>query len=102
MRGNISAWAIRQPIPSIVLAAADGGDTYWHRRADGDDPLGMLVFYDAGTVGPTFSSLSFAHLRQDGGLGVTLSLQGHVAAQGYLAWGAGHGPAFGYNFTKFF
>jgi len=66
------------------------------------DPLGMLVFYDAGTVGPTFSSLSFAHLRQDGGLGVTLSLQGHVAAQGYLAWGAGHGPAFGYNFTKFF
>jgi len=25
-----------------------------------------------------------------------------VAAQGYLAWGAGHGPAFGYNFTKFF
>jgi len=66
------------------------------------DPLGLLVFYDAGTVGPTFSSLSFAHLRQDAGLGVTLSLQGHVAAQGYLAWGAGHGPTFGYNFTKFF
>lgn len=66
------------------------------------DPIGFLIYYDAGTVGPAFSSLSFANLRQDGGLGITLSLQGHVAAQGYLAWGAGHGPFFGYNFTKFF
>ena len=62
----------------------------------------ILVFYDAGTVGPTFSSLSFAHLRQDAGFGVALSLQGRIAAQGYLAFGAGHGPTFGYNFTKFF
>ena len=66
------------------------------------DPIGFLLFYDAGTVGSTVSSLSFANLRQDGGMGITLSLQGHVAAQGYLAWGAGHGPFFGYNFTKFF
>jgi hypothetical protein len=62
----------------------------------------ILVFYDAGTVGPTFSSLSFAGLRQDAGVGVALSLGGHIAAQGYLALGAGHGPTFGYNFTKFF
>lgn len=62
----------------------------------------ILVFYDAGTVGSTFSSLSFAHLRQDAGFGVALSLQGRIAAQGYLALGAGHGPTFGYNFTKFF
>jgi hypothetical protein len=62
----------------------------------------VLVFYDAGTVGPAFSSLSFAHLRQDAGFGVALSLQGRIAAQGYLAFGAGHGPTFGYNFTKFF
>jgi hypothetical protein len=62
----------------------------------------ILVFYDAGTVGPTFSSLSFAGLRQDAGVGVALSLGGHIAAQGYLAMGAGHGPTFGYNFTKFF
>jgi hypothetical protein len=62
----------------------------------------ILVFYDAGTVGPTFSSLSFAGLRQDAGFGVALSLQGRIAAQGYLAFGAGHGPTFGYNFTKFF
>jgi enterochelin esterase-like enzyme len=31
------------PIPPIALAAVDGGNTYWHRRADGDDPVGMLV-----------------------------------------------------------
>lgn len=62
----------------------------------------ILVFYDAGTVGPTFSSLSFGGLRQDAGFGVALSLGGHIAAQGYLAMGAGHGPTFGYNFTKFF
>jgi hypothetical protein len=62
----------------------------------------ILIFYDAGTVGPTVSSLSFANLRQDAGVGIALSLHGHIAAQGYLALGAGHGPTFGYNFTKFF
>ena len=62
----------------------------------------ILVFYDAGTVGPTFSGLSFRGLRQDAGFGVALSLKGRIAAQGYLALGAGHGPTFGYNFTKFF
>ena len=65
-------------------------------------PLGLLVFYDAGTVGPNWSSLSFAHLRQDAGLGTTLSLQGNIVAQGYLAWGAGHGPALGFNLAKLF
>jgi hypothetical protein len=66
------------------------------------DPFGLLIFYDAGTVGPTFSSLSFAHLRQDAGLEATLSLQGNVVAQGYLAFGAGGGPTFGFNFAKMF
>lgn len=28
---------------SLVLAAADGGDAYWHPRADGDDPQAMLM-----------------------------------------------------------
>ncbi len=26
----------------FALAAADGGNGYWHPRSDGDDPLGML------------------------------------------------------------
>ncbi|MGN6331233.1 MAG: alpha/beta hydrolase-fold protein [Motilibacteraceae bacterium] len=29
--------------PPFALAAASGGQGYWHPRADGDDPLGMLV-----------------------------------------------------------
>lgn len=66
------------------------------------DPVGLLMFYDVGTVGPTLGSLSFTHLRQDGGFGATFRLQGTVMAQAYLAWGAGHGPMLGYNFSKQF
>jgi len=29
--------------PSFAAITVDGGATYWHRRADGDDPLGMIV-----------------------------------------------------------
>jgi hypothetical protein len=66
------------------------------------DPLGLLLFYEAGTVGQAFSSLSLAHLRQDAGFGMTVSLQHHVVAQGYLGFGAGHGPTLNYNFAKLF
>ncbi|GAA2143492.1 alpha/beta hydrolase [Actinomadura napierensis] len=31
-------------VPPFAIAAVDGGpDSYWHPRADGDDPLGMIV-----------------------------------------------------------
>jgi hypothetical protein len=66
------------------------------------DPIGFAVFYDAGTVGPKFGSLGFGHLRQDAGVGATFRLQGNTAATMYLAWGAGHGPTLGYNFSKLF
>ena len=66
------------------------------------DPLGLLLFYDVGSVVPTFSDLSLAHLRQDGGLGATFRVSGVVVAQTYIAWGAGHGPTLGYSFTKLF
>lgn len=32
-----------KPSRSLVLAAADGGNGYWHPHADGDDPQGMLM-----------------------------------------------------------
>jgi hypothetical protein len=66
------------------------------------DPFGLLLFYDAGTVGPTVGSLSFAHLRQDGGVGTVVRIKNTVVAQAYLAWGAGHGPTLGYNLAKLF
>jgi S-formylglutathione hydrolase FrmB len=30
-------------VAPFALAAVDGGETYWHRRADGDDPETMLL-----------------------------------------------------------
>lgn len=66
------------------------------------DPLGLLLFYDTGTVGPKVGDLSLAHLRQDGGLGATFRVRGVDVAQTYIAWGAGHGPTLGYSFTKLF
>jgi enterochelin esterase-like enzyme len=27
----------------LAVVTVDGGDTYWHRRADGDDPVGMIT-----------------------------------------------------------
>ncbi|QFG23388.1 alpha/beta hydrolase family protein [Actinomadura sp. WMMB 499] len=36
--------AVRRGAPPFALVAADGGaDSYWHPRADGDDPLGMIL-----------------------------------------------------------
>jgi S-formylglutathione hydrolase FrmB len=38
------AGAVRSGTPPFVLAAADGGESaYWHRRADGRDPQGVLL-----------------------------------------------------------
>jgi len=66
------------------------------------DPLGAFVFYDGGMVGNTVSDLWSSTFRQDGGLGVSVRLQGSVVARGFFAAGAGHGVKIGYNFSKFF
>lgn len=30
-------------ITRFAVIAVDGGNTYWHQRSDGDDPLGMII-----------------------------------------------------------
>jgi acetyl esterase/lipase len=30
-------------ITGLAAVTVDGGDTYWHKRADGDDPIGMIT-----------------------------------------------------------
>ena len=36
--------AVRRGVPPFALVAVDGGpNTYWHRRADGEDPLKMIT-----------------------------------------------------------
>jgi hypothetical protein len=66
------------------------------------DPIGALLFYDVGNVGNSVGALSFAHARQDAGVGATVRILNNVVAQVYLGFGAGHGQHFGFNFTKFF
>lgn len=33
---------VRSGAAPLVVASVDGGDTFWHRRADGDDPMRMV------------------------------------------------------------
>jgi S-formylglutathione hydrolase FrmB len=40
---RLLAGAVAAGVPPFVLASIDGGETYWHPRADGDDPIGMLT-----------------------------------------------------------
>jgi S-formylglutathione hydrolase FrmB len=40
---RILAGSVAGGVPPFVLAAVNGGDAYWHPRANGDDPLGMLL-----------------------------------------------------------
>ena len=35
--------AVARGAPPFALVTVDGGGTYWHRRADGDDPLAMIT-----------------------------------------------------------
>jgi S-formylglutathione hydrolase FrmB len=37
------ATAVRAGLPPFALAAVDGGERYWHRRSDGEDPGAMVV-----------------------------------------------------------
>jgi S-formylglutathione hydrolase FrmB len=31
-------------ITGLAAVTVDGGGTYWHKRADGDDPIGMIIY----------------------------------------------------------
>jgi hypothetical protein len=66
------------------------------------DPLGVFVFYDAGTVGNSASDLAIARMRQDAGFGATVRIKGQVIIQTYYSYGAGHGGNWNYNFSKVF
>ncbi len=40
---NFLSQAITGGVPPFVVVAIDGGERYWHRRHDGDDPEAMVV-----------------------------------------------------------
>ncbi len=43
MAGQVALSMARAGLTNFAALCADGSDTYWHKRADGDDPLGMIV-----------------------------------------------------------
>jgi acetyl esterase/lipase len=43
MADQVSPAMTAARISSFATVTVDGGDTYWHDRADGDDPIGMVV-----------------------------------------------------------
>jgi hypothetical protein len=66
------------------------------------DPVGVYVFYDAGSVGNSVSQIALTQFRQDAGFGASIRLKGQMIMQTYLAFGAGHGGNWNYNFSKVF
>ncbi len=86
-------------VPPFVLAAVDGGDGYWHPRADGDDPLHMLlddlpvVLAQHGLPVATMAVLGISM----GGFGALLALS--EAPTRFVAAGAS-GPAFWFSFDE--
>jgi enterochelin esterase-like enzyme len=51
--------AARSGVPPFAIAAVDGGETYWHRRASGDDPERMI--FDE--VGPRLAGMGLRTSR---------------------------------------
>jgi len=43
MAGLMSTAMTAARVRDVAVICVDGGDTYWHKRADGDDPVGMIV-----------------------------------------------------------
>jgi pimeloyl-ACP methyl ester carboxylesterase len=43
MATNIAPSMIRARVTRFAIICVDGGETYWHEHADGDDPIGMIV-----------------------------------------------------------
>jgi S-formylglutathione hydrolase FrmB len=43
LAGQLAAAMTAAKISTFAVICVDGGGTYWHKRADGDDPIGMIL-----------------------------------------------------------
>ena len=43
MAGQVRPSLARSGVRNCAVVCVDGGESYWHKRADGDDPAGMIV-----------------------------------------------------------
>jgi hypothetical protein len=74
MAGDAAAAMIAAGVTDFAAITVDGGSTYWHRRADGDDPLGMIeheVLPRAGAAGLDTGQIGIAG-ESMGGYGALL------------------------------
>ena len=78
----------RAGVTRFAVVAADGGDTYWHKRADGDDPLGMIVH----EVLPRVAARGFA-TRRIGIIGYSMGGYGALLLAERLGARPASGPA---------
>jgi S-formylglutathione hydrolase FrmB len=44
MAGLIAPAMTSARVTGFAVICVDGGNTYWHKRADGDDPIGMILY----------------------------------------------------------
>ncbi len=72
----------------FACVTVDGGDTYWHQRADGDDPLGMICF----EVLPRLAAAGL-HTSQIGITGESMGGYGALLLAERLSAGGGPGLA---------
>jgi len=70
-------------VKTFVTICVDGGNTYWHKRADGDDPVGMIlheVLPRAAAVGLRTARIGLTGLSM-GGYGALLLAEQLAAAR---------------------
>jgi acetyl esterase/lipase len=74
----------RAGVSTFAVICVDGGDTYWHKHADGDDPAGMIVHEAlprAAAAGMRTGRIGLAGLSM-GGFGALLLAEQFSAAAG--------------------
>jgi S-formylglutathione hydrolase FrmB len=84
MADQVAAAMTSTGITAFAVICVDGGDTYWHPRADGDDPVGMIlheVLARAAAAGLSTSRIGITGLSM-GGYGALLLAERLAGAVG--------------------
>ncbi len=80
-------------VRNVAVVSVDGGESYWHKRADGDDPVGMImheVLPRAAAAGLRTGRIGITGLSM-GGYGALLLGEQLARAAGRPARGPGRG-----------
>jgi S-formylglutathione hydrolase FrmB len=96
MAGLVAPAMTSARVSGFAVICVDGGDTYWHARADGDDPVGMILYEvlpRAKAIGLAARRIGITGLSM-GGYGALLIAEQLTAPSGpYSSAGIGNPPA---------